>query len=101
MCRAAALDVQTTGAMTRLTADVLGVLPLRFQPRVGRGSEVARDRFVTGCAFLRADKLRARDARRRKNRSVSRAAGKQNDGQRNSSPGPPEQTFAPAEDPWS
>ena len=76
MCRATALDVQATGAMTRLATDVLRILPLRFQPRVRRGSEVARDRFVTGCAFLRADELRARNTGRSENGSVGGAAGK-------------------------
>ena len=90
MCRAAALDVQATGAMTRLATDVLRILPLRFQPCMRRCSEVARDRFVAGRAFLRADELRARDAGRRKDRSVSRAAGKQNHSQRHGSPRTPQ-----------
>jgi len=101
MCRAAALDVQTTGAMTRLATDVLRILPLRFQPRVSRRSEVARDRFVAGCAFLRTDKLRAGNAGRRENRSVSRAAGKQNHRECDYSPGTPQQALAPTVDPSS
>ena len=76
MCRAAALDVQTSGAMTRLATDVLRILPLRFQQCMRRCSEVARDRFVACRAFLRADKLRARDAGRRENCSVGSATGK-------------------------
>ena len=87
--------------MTRFAADVLRILPLRFQPCMRRCSEVARDRFVAGRALLRADKLRTGDAGRSKNCAVSRAAGKQNDGKRNSSPRAPKQSFAPAEDPSS
>ena len=94
-------DMQTPGPMARLTAYVLRILPLRFQSRVRRCSEVAHDRFVAGSAFLRADKLRTGDAGRSKNCAVSRAAGKQNDGKRNSSPRAPKQSFAPAEDPSS
>jgi len=97
----AGFHVQTSWPMARLTAYVLRILPLRFQSRVRRCSEVAHDRFVAGSAFLRADKLRTGDAGRSKNCAVSRAAGKQNDGKRNSSPRAPKQSFAPAEDPSS
>jgi hypothetical protein len=72
-----------------------------LEPRMGRCPEIARDLFVTRGAFFRADKLCAGNTGRSENRSVGCAAGKQNDGQRNSSPGRPQQTFAPAEDPSS
>jgi len=62
---AAALDVQTTRPVTRLTADVLRVLSLRFQSRVRRCPEIARNIFVTGLTTFRTDELRARDAGRR------------------------------------
>ena len=87
--------------MTRFAADVLRILPLRFQPCMRRCSEVARDRFVAGRAFLRADELRARDTRWSENRSAGGATGKQNYGQRNCSPSAPEQAFALTVDPSS
>ena len=99
--RAAAFYVQTSWPVTRFAAHVLGVLPLCLKSRMGRCPEIARDLFVARRAFLRADKLRAGDTRRSKDRSVSRAARKQNDGQRNSSPRTPQQAFTPAEDPSS
>lgn len=73
---AAALHVQATRAMARFAAHVLRVVALRFQARVRRRAEIARDRFVAGRALLRADKLRARDARRCQDR-VGGTAGKQ------------------------
>jgi len=61
---AATLDVEAARAVARFAADVLGVVALRLQARVGRGRKTFRDRFVTGRAFFRADKLGARNARR-------------------------------------
>ncbi|HZR06754.1 MAG TPA: hypothetical protein VFA61_13085 [Candidatus Udaeobacter sp.] len=48
----AALDVQTTGTVTRLTANVLRVLSFRHQPGVRRCFEITHDFFVAGPAFL-------------------------------------------------
>ena len=87
--------------MTRFAADVLRVLPFRHQPGMCCGAKVARDIFVTGRAFLRADELRARDTRWSENRSAGGATGKQNYGQRNCSPSAPEQAFALTVDPSS
>jgi hypothetical protein len=61
---------------------------------MGGCTEVADNLFVARRAFLRADKLRTRDAGRSENRSIGGAAGKQNDGQRNGSSGTPQQIFA-------
>ena len=94
-------DMQTPGPMAGLAPHVLGVFAFCLQSRVRGCSKIANDLFVARGAFLRADKLRARDAGRSKNCAVSRAAGKQNDGKRNSSPRAPKQSFAPAEDPSS
>jgi hypothetical protein len=60
-----------------------------LQSRVSGCLKVAHDLFVAGFAFLRADKLGAWNAGRRKNCSIRRATGKQNDGQRDCSPGAP------------
>ena len=87
--------------MTRFAADVLRILPLRFQPCMRRCSEVARDRFVAGRAFLRADELRARDTGRGENGSAGGATGKQNHSQRHGSPRTPQQAFDPTVDPSS
>jgi hypothetical protein len=84
--RAATFDVQTARPVARLAAHVLCVLSFRLQSRVRRCSEIAHDFFVAGLAFLRADEFRARDAGRRKNCSVRRAARKQNYGERGYSP---------------
>ena len=47
---------------------------------MGRRFEIARNVAVARIASFRADKLRARDAGRRKNRAIRRGrAGKQND----------------------
>jgi len=64
-------------------------------------SKIANDLFVAGGAFFRADKLRARDAGRRENRSVGGTARKQNDGERDRSSGTPQQAFAPTVHPSS
>ena len=92
--RAAALNMQTSRAVTRLATHVLGVLALRLQTRMRRRSEIARDIFVTGFALLRANELRTRNTGRRKNRSACGAARKQNDGERDCSPNAPKQLFA-------
>ena len=99
--RSAAFYVQTPRPVTRFAAHVLGVLPLCLQSRVGRCPEIARDLFVARRAFLRADKLRARNAGWRQNGSVCGAAGKQNDGQRYCSSRTPQQAFAPTVNPSS
>ena len=96
-------DVQTPGPVAGLAAHVRDLLwsfaalcagltydgLFCLQSRVGGCSEVAHDLLVAGGAFFRADELRARDTGRCKNRSVGRAAGKQNDGQRDRSSGTP------------
>ena len=64
-------------------------------------AKVARDIFVAGLAFLRADEFRARNAWWRKNCSVRRAARKKNDGQRGYSPDAPKQFLALTVDPSS
>ena len=98
---AAGLDVQTPGPVTRLAAHVLGVFTFCLQSRVRGCSKIANNLFVTGRAFLRADKLRTRDAGRSENRSVGGAARQQNYGERDSSPGAPQQAFALTADPSS
>ena len=80
--------------MARLAADVLRVLSFRHQSRMGSGSKVARDVFVAGLTFLRADELRARNAGRRKKCSISCATRKQNYGERGYPPERPKQLFA-------
>ena len=92
--RATALDVQTARPVAGLAAHVLGVLSFGHQTRMRSCFEVAHDLFVAGLTFLGADKLCARNARWRENCSASRAAGKQNDGQRGCSPGAPKQFLA-------
>src|SRR5262249_28913858 len=94
-------DVQAPRTMTRLAAHVLRVFSFRLQPSVGGCSEIAHDLFVAGGAFLRADELRAREAGRSENRSVSRAARKEEYGQRYCSSGAPQQAFAVTEHPSS
>ena len=74
---------------------------LCLQSRVSGCSEVAHDLFVTRGAFFRANKLRAGDAGGSEDRAVCRAAGKQNYGQRDCSPGAPQQALAPTADPSS
>jgi hypothetical protein len=101
MCRTAALDVQTARPMTRLAAYVLSVLSFRLQPSVGGSTKIARNIFMAGLATFGADELSARDARRSENCATGRAAGKQNDGERDGSSCAPQQTFAPTVDPSS
>ena len=98
---AAGFDMQTPWPVARLAAHVLGVLAFCLQSRVRRCFEIAHDLFVAGGAFLRADELRTWNAWWRKNCSISRAARKQNHGQRDCSSGTPQQTFALTEDPPS
>ena len=52
---------------------------------MGRGAEITGDRFVTRFAAFRANEFRAWNSGRRENRSIrfKRAAGQQNNGQRN------------------
>jgi len=87
--RATALDVQTARPVARLAAHVLCVLSFCHQPGVRCCSKITHNFFVAGPALLRADKLRARDARRRENRLVRRAARKQYHGERGCSPDAP------------
>ena len=98
---ATGFNVQTPRAMAGFAAHVFGVFPFCLEPRVRRCSEVAHDLFVAGRAFLCADKLRTRNARRRENCLVRRAARKQNHGERGSSPDAPKQLFALTVDPSS
>jgi hypothetical protein len=97
----AGFDMQTPWPVTRLAAHVLGVFTFCLQSRVRGCSEIAHDLFVAGCAFFRADELRAWDAGRSENRSVGSAARKQNHCQRDGSSGTPQQTLAPSTDPSS
>ena len=100
---AAALDVQTSGTVTRFAPNVLGVVAFRFQPRMGRGREIARNRLVTGRAFARSDKFGAGNARGRQN-STTRfkiATREEYDGQSSSSPDHPPESFALTVDPSS
>ena len=46
------LDVQTARAVTRLAPDVLPVCSFGFEPSVGRGAEIARNRFMARGALL-------------------------------------------------
>ena len=113
--RAAAFNVQTPRPMACFAAHVHGLLgsfaalcagltydfPCCLQSRMGGCSEVANDLFVAGGAFLRADKLRARNAWRSENCSIGRTAGKQNHRECYGSPGTPQQTLALTVDPSS
>jgi hypothetical protein len=101
--RATTRNVQATRTMARLTSDVLCVIAVRFQPRVRCGPKITRDIFVTGLASFRADEFRARNAWWRENGAVrfKRAAGKQNYGQRDTSPDRPPKFFTLTVDPSS
>src|SRR5439155_12994329 len=70
------LDMQTPLPVARLTAHASGFFAFCLQSRVSGCPEIAHDWFVACRAFLRANKLPARDVGRRKDRSASRAAGK-------------------------
>jgi hypothetical protein len=115
---ASSFDVQAPGSVARFAAHVRDLFYscalclitfsaaclydfafLCLQSRVSGGSEITHDLFVARRAFLRADELRARDAGRRENCSVRRAAGKQNYGKRDCAPGAPQERFAPTVDP--
>jgi hypothetical protein len=120
---AASFDMQTPGTVARFAAHVRGLLysyaalcltafsaalvyvyhfPFcSLQSRMGGCSEVAHDLFVAGLAFLRSDKLRARDTRRCENCPACGAARKQNHGQRGCSPDSPQNILAPTVDPSS
>src|SRR6266478_9601977 len=60
-------DMQTPGPMAGLAPHVLGVFAFCLQSRVRGCSKIANDLFVARGAFLRADKLRARNIGRREN----------------------------------
>ena len=62
--RAAALGVQTPGAVTRFTADVHRVCSRRFQPGVRRGAKITHQFLVAVGAFIRPDEFRAGNTRR-------------------------------------
>jgi hypothetical protein len=100
---ASAGNVQAARTMAGFTSHVLGVIAGCFQSRVRRGAKIARDVFVAGLACFRPNKLRARNARRRENGAVrfKRAAGKQNYGQRDTTPGRPPKFFTLTVDPSS
>jgi len=49
---AAGLNVQTSGPVARLAADVLGIFSFCLQPRVNGRSEIAHDLFMACCAFF-------------------------------------------------
>lgn len=99
---AAGRDVKTSGTVTSFAAHFLCVIAGRFQPGVGRSSEIAGDGFVTGFAGFRTNKLSARNTGRGKNGAIcfERAAGKKNDGKRGCSPGYPQQFLALAGEPF-
>jgi hypothetical protein len=61
--RAAALGVQTPGAVTRFTADVHRVCSRRFQPGVRRGAKITHQFLVAIGAFIRPDEFRAGNTR--------------------------------------
>ena len=98
---ATTLDVETARPVARLTANVLGVFSMRLETRMRRGPKIPCDIFVTSRATFRANELRARDAGRRQNCSVCGAARKQNHGQRDCSPGAPQNFLALTVDPSS
>ena len=100
---AAALDVQTPGAMAGFAPNVLGVVAFCFQARMGCGREVARNCLVTGGALARSYKFGAGNARRREN-SATRfkiTARKQNKRQRSSAADRPPELLALTVDPSS
>jgi hypothetical protein len=49
---AASVNVQTSGPVARLAANVLCVFPFRLEARVSGCSEIPHDLFVAGRAFL-------------------------------------------------
>lgn len=87
--RAARLDVLAAGAMARFATDVLRVLALRLEPRMGRSRKVARDFRMAVRAALGADEGRSRNAGRRHDRAGKRAARHQSDTERNAGCGDP------------
>jgi hypothetical protein len=110
---AAGFNVQTARAVTRFAAHVYGLLYscalcltafsaalvynfrcFSLQSRVGGRPKVAHDLFVAGFAFLGPDEFCARNAGRRQDCATRRAAGKQNDGQRDCSPCAPQNSLA-------
>ncbi len=99
--RTSAFYVQTPRTVARLTANVLRVLSFCLQSCVRRSFEISRDFVVTRVAALGAYELRARDAGRRKNGLIRRAARKQNHGERGCSPDAPQNFLALTVDPSS
>ena len=103
MRAAAALDVQTSRAVTRFAADVLGVFSLRFQTCVRGRAEITGDRFMAGRAIVGTHEFRAGNTGRCENWSATLegATGKQNHGQRDCSPRAPKQFLAATAGPSS
>ena len=112
---AAGFDMQTPWAVARFAPHIHRLLwsfaalcaglthddLLCLQSRVSGCSKVAHDFFVASRAFLRPNKFRPRDARRRKNGSARGAARKQNNGKRGRSSSAPQHGFALTMDPSS
>lgn len=100
---AAGLDMQTSRAVTRFAAHVLGVFSLHLQTSVSRGAKIARDLFVTSGALFGSDELRAGNAGRCEQRAIrfEVTARQQNDGERKSTPDCPPEFFALTVDPSS
>jgi hypothetical protein len=98
---AAGFNVQTARPVARLAAHVLCVLAFRLQSRVRRCPEVANNFFVASLTLFRADELRTGNTGWRENCPVCGAARKQNHGQRDCSPGTPQNFLALTVDPSS
>jgi len=93
---AARRNVQTSRTVAGFATHLLGVVPGSFQTRMSRGPKIPGNRFVTGLACFRTNKLRAGNAGRCEDGAIrlERAARKQNDGQRGCSPNCPQQFLA-------
>lgn len=89
--RSAALDVQASRSVARFAAHIRCIVSVRLQAGVCRCGEITGDRFVTRCASVGTDKLRAGNARGCENGAArfECAARKQNHGERNCSPDAP------------
>lgn len=99
---APAAHVQTARTVTRLAADFLFAVSLRFQTRMGRGVEIAGDGLMARLATFRSGKLSPGDAGRRDERARRRGrAGNQNHGKRRARPQRPAELLTLTVDPSS
>jgi hypothetical protein len=103
ICRAAALRMQTSGAVARFASGVGRVRARRLQAGMCRRAEIAHDLFVAIRALVCADKSGARDMWRSCDRAVTveRFTGEEGDGENVSTAGGPKQSQAVSAQPLS